>query len=179
MTYLRVRHDDLVTWTWIVPLGLTALSELVFVMAGSPAFFGERGILTLMRDLIQLLIGFFVASLAAVSAFNDPRLEEPMKGEPPKLSELDIVTGKPKLVPLNRRKFLCLLFGYLALLSIVLYLAIMLGALAQPAIATQVSAHTMQWVRNIVAVLYFFLFWQMIATMLIGLYYLSYRLHRD
>ncbi len=65
----------------------------------------------LVNGLLQVLIGFFVASLAAVATFQRPGMDENMRGKAPTLQ------GKG----VTRRQYLCYMFGYLAFMSIAVY----------------------------------------------------------
>ncbi|EKF9782201.1 hypothetical protein RV096_003428, partial [Vibrio cholerae] len=75
------------------------------------AFVGKSGLVQLVNGLLQVLIGFFVASLAAVATFQRPGMDENMRGKAPTLQ------GKG----VTRRQYLCYMFGYLAFMSIAVY----------------------------------------------------------
>ena len=68
-----------------------------------------------------ILIGFYIAALAAVSSFRNDTLDRELSGRPVKL--VNARQGKKKEEILTRRRFLAVLFGYCAVLSICLYIA--------------------------------------------------------
>lgn len=89
-----------------------------------PDIFGDHGIVQGVNGLLQILTGFYIASLAAVATFNKQSMDEVMPGEPP---IVDVRGGK--IEQLTRRRFVCSMFGYLAFISLFVYL-IGIGALA-------------------------------------------------
>ena len=44
---------------------------------------GSKGIVDLINGILQILSGFYIASLAAIATASLPRLDEPMKGATP------------------------------------------------------------------------------------------------
>src|SRR5258706_8987546 len=96
-------------------------------------------------DLLQVLTGFYIASLAAVATFNKPGLDDPMAGDPPTLREdyCAITTVKP----LTRRRFLCLLFGYLSWLSLFLYFIGKGGGLIQKWASINISYNHLMYCK--------------------------------
>ncbi|MEJ1644057.1 hypothetical protein SMA60_27945, partial [Escherichia coli] len=72
-------------------------------------------------------IGFYIAALAAVSTFSSPSIDEVMAGDPPTL--LEKFRGQKIKVELTRRRFVCYLFGYLALVSFMLFCLGMISVL--------------------------------------------------
>ncbi|MCK1670190.1 hypothetical protein [Bradyrhizobium sp. 153] len=67
-----------------------------------------------------VLTGFFIAALAAVATFGKQEMDDPMPGEPPVRLEHTINT-ETYYENLSRRRFLSFLFGYMAFLTLVLY----------------------------------------------------------
>ena len=97
--------------------------SLVAAVALAPGFransigvnvFGEYGLVHGVNQLLQLLVGFYVAALAAVATFSRPGLDDPTGGDPL------ILDGKIS-EPLSRRRFACLVFGHLAVVGFSLY----------------------------------------------------------
>ncbi|MGK9996690.1 hypothetical protein O6197_24780, partial [Salmonella enterica subsp. enterica] len=78
-----------------------------------------NGLLLQVNGLLQVLIGFYIAALAAVSTFSSSSIDEVMAGVPPTLVEK--FRGQKLTVELTRRRFVCYLFGYLALVSFMLF----------------------------------------------------------
>ncbi|QEH09387.1 hypothetical protein [Histophilus somni] len=75
---------------------------------------GDKGIIDIVNGILQILSGFYIASLAAIATASLPRLDEPMKGIPP------IYLGN-KNKNITRRVFLTHLFGYLSFISLFIY----------------------------------------------------------
>ena len=166
LKYLRIRHHTKIVYDWIIPGVLTSLTiaPLYLVSSGESTII-YKYLISSIRELIQILVGFFIAALAAIATFNDPKVDEVMAGDsPPKLAD-----SSGHLLPLTRRRFLCFLFGYLAFISLALYIMTMILEVLSidDKVLTSVN-------------LYFigFFFWQMIISTLIGLHFLSDRIYR-
>jgi len=128
---------------------------------------GPSGIVTGVSSLIQVLVGFYVATLAAVATFPTSSLDQPTNR----------ITLKKK--PLMRRRFLAYLFGYLALLSLFLFVALLFRPLAHGLLGQLDSADLQKCLRLAFVFIYQFVFWQMVFITLLGLYYLTDRIHRS
>ncbi|MDV3465562.1 hypothetical protein R1G70_12935 [Stenotrophomonas sp. C960] len=128
---------------------------------------GPSGIVTGVSSLIQVLVGFYVATLAAVATFPT--------------SSLDEDTNRIKLMgsALKRRRFLAYLFGYLALLSLFLFVALLFRPMIHGLLAQVDHACLQRAMRLVFVFIYQFVFWQMVFITLLGLYYLTDRIHRS
>jgi len=162
--YLRISGDGkrlLDTW---LPLALTGASLVIDRFLGPISIMGERGLIQLINELLQVLVGFYVASLAAVATFASPALEQ--------RSQNLYFQGKP----LRRRAFLCYLFGYLSVLSLALYVVGVMAILGsnQLHLATQFAPA----VRPAALAIYVFFAWNMVTVTLMGLHYLIDRAQR-
>src|SRR5437660_212449 len=103
--YLAIRHEIKPRFDWGWPLFLTALTMALFwFLPVKPEVLGDEGFLKGVRELIALFAAFFVVALAAVATFSRESLDLPMEGTTPTLDGRD----------LNRRQFVCYLFGYLS-----------------------------------------------------------------
>lgn len=128
---------------------------------------GPSGIVTGVSSLIQVLVGFYVATLAAVATFPTSSLDEDTN----RIS----LDGKA----LKRRRFLAYLFGYLALLSLFLFVALLFRPMIHGLLG-QIDHFALQRVFRLAFVfVYQFVFWQMVFITLLGLYYLTDRIHRS
>ena len=167
--YLTIRATtyDKIWVDWVFP----ALAALVVTYAWVrwPAVVplaGKSGLIESIGALMQVLVGFYVAALAAVATFTGSSLDENVIGM--------TMDGKP----LRRRLLLSYLFGYLALLSLALYV-LMLFKGVPVAAAQHVIAPVGLAIKYVAAFIYQFIFWQMIFVTLFGLFYLTDRIHRS
>jgi hypothetical protein len=138
--------------------------------------FGASGLISSVVGYLQVVSGFYIASLAAVATFNQENMDKPMAGKSPVLSVRR--RGRMKDEKLTRRRFLCFLFGYLAFLS-VLMLFIGIGAnLVAPAVSQEIDGDFGFYLKWLFAGCYIFVGYNLIFTTLLGLYYMTDRIHR-
>lgn len=192
LLYLRVKHERkasldfwlplIVSVTFVVLVHVTASWWIVFrpPSGQTPAssFLADR-----LIALLSALSAFYVAALAAIATFNGKNLDEVMAGDPPTLRH-----GKYKNEPerLTRRRFLSLLFGYLAfasfLYTIFLVLAPVVGQITHGALE-MLSGSKYYFVSKalylIITLIYTFCFFQIMSITFIGLHYLSERMSRE
>lgn len=175
--YLQIKHVVKHRIDFVLPaiVGLL-MSGVVLALGSKVPIFGGEGYVSLITGLLQILTGFYIASLAAVATFPSPTLDQPLDGEPATLNENRKGVGKK--IHLTRRRFLCFLFGHLALLSIGLYFVGGLANLMSTAVAELVPIYAHWWVRAIFVVLYSVTSAHLFLVTMLGLYYLSYRIHR-
>jgi hypothetical protein len=168
--YLRIRHGLKPRFDWIWPGVLTVVTiTVLWLLPVQPKLLGEHGVLHGVRDLIALFTAFFVAALAAVATFARESLDDLMQGTSPRLHERE----------LTRRQFVSYLFGYLAVLSFGLFLAIVAAEIIAPSLHVAFSPRVFSWVRAISGTVFVFAFWNMIVTTLLGVYFLVERVNFD
>ncbi|MFW3346931.1 hypothetical protein ACN9PN_00890 [Klebsiella pasteurii] len=110
--YVRIKHPEKRFFDWILPvLTAAAITVVISILPKSVSIIGKDSLVSLVNGILQILSGFYIASMAAVATFSKEGMDDVMQGEPPKL----------KKQKLTRRKFLTYLFGYLAFMSIALY----------------------------------------------------------
>src|SRR5579859_4846912 len=117
LNYLRIEHKSKRKYDLYIPLFVAILIGVL--ISESPLkinIFGSRGLIEGVDSLLQTLVGFYIASLAAIATFNKASLDFEMPGDPPKLRVTQ--HGHSAKEPLTRRRFLCFMFGYLAFLCI-------------------------------------------------------------
>jgi len=174
LSYLRLQYKRSLLIQIVVPalvsIGIFSLVwplEIIEIR-------GDNGLVQAVNYLIAFTIGFFIAALAAISSLSDPRLDEPTSGFPVRAK---IVEKKKVYWPiLSRRQYLTRLFGYLAYISVVLYISGTFSQLIdknwpsynQPYISIGFSA----------LAIYLFGFSSLIINMFIGIYYFSDKIHR-
>jgi len=179
MDYLGIKHASKLRYDLWLPLavsvgctaGYLALPETISLVS-------TTGVTSQIQELVKILAGFFIAALAAIATFQKPDLDRVMAGTPPTLEEFDEDEGRDVTRALTRRRFLCFLFGYLAFLSLALFIATAGALIVKPWIVTAVSPKYFDVVRGAGAFVFMFGFWHMMSIAMLGLYYLTDRLHR-
>lgn len=177
LNYLRARNSQKFAWDWIYPVILAVLMTGCLLVLPQPiSILGDKGLVYWVNELLQVLIGFYIAALAAIASFGRASLDQVIEGDGVLLSVRR--DGAPEDRSLTRRSFLSLMFGYLSLLAIFLYctgLAVSLLAanihLLPPVVLTAL--------RIGFVFIYGFLFAQMLSITLVALFYLSDRIHRQ
>lgn len=122
------------------------------------------------------LPGFYIAALAAVSAFQSPSLDQIIEGEGARVKVVS--RGVFEIIDLTYRMYVCYLFAYLTALSVLLYLMLSLSDEVSDALTRLVPS---RWADGLnVAGSIFLLFWtvNLVLVTLHGLYFLAERMHR-
>jgi hypothetical protein len=178
LDWWRVDHYVIsrVNRIWTPALGFLG-GLLVGLAPGDLNVFGNLGVVNETNGLIPILAGFFVASLAAVATFDRPGLDEVMGGIAPRLANSQ--SGTPER--LTRRRFLCILFGYLAGASVALY---MFGGFAMIAAGELHQVTTIPDEARVIAratfsAAYLGVLANITLTAFVGLYFLIERIHQD
>lgn len=168
LRYLKIKHKEKTFFDLILPLIATICFLGVNHLLPSPLLFtGEKSIISIVNGILQMLSGFYIASLAAVATFSRAEIDEEM-------------LNAPKLdgIPVTRRLFLTHLFGYLAIISILLYFV---GGFVQ------ISTNNLHFLENleyycylswIPQAIYIFGLFNLIFVTLLGLYFMIDRIHR-
>lgn len=174
LKYLTIHHPEKRTFDIWVPLGIA----FVMMLPLFSAQFREDAVTTLdvfgrSSDLLSVLTGFFVAALAAVATFGGPEMDETMPGKPPVT-----LNHGTHIEPLSRRRFLSFLFGYLAFLSLFMYLFGFAFAAVQKYVVVAYIGDLATWTFGTFWVLFSVLAGNLISTSLLGLFYLTDRIHR-
>lgn len=177
LDYLRIRHDAKPLFDWWIPVVIALLLTIgIVLLPVRVVLLGEAGLIAGFNSLLQVLTGFYIAALAALATFNKAGMDELMAGDPPRL--LTSVRGHDTEIRLTRRRFLCLMFGYLALASMLLYLGGLAANLLRDNLAILMPVETNGIVYLVSVFLYLFLSSNLVVTTLLGLYYMSDRIHR-
>ena len=176
LDYLRVKHAEKRVYDFVVPLILTVVSLAVIWSLPRPvAVFGPDSLVALVTGLTRILTGFFIASLAAVATFNKEDMDVPMLGTPPTLLRFK----SRKLEKLSRRRFLSLMFGYLAFMSLFLYLFGGFAQLLSDNLRELIAPAYWGIFRCAFLFFYLLLLFNVVSTALLGLYYMADRIHRS
>lgn len=164
--WIKTRHGEKRLVDWVFPtMAALTVTSIWAVWPGLIPLRGTEGVVTGIGSIMQVLVGFYVAALAAVATFPSPALDQEAIG----MSR----AGQP----IKRRVFLAALFGYLAFLGLCLLVMSLFKKLP-----TALALETAQLARYAVHALLFLhqlVFWQMVFITLLGLYYLTDRIHRS
>ena len=168
--YLRIRHPlKRVVDYWSV--GIAVCASLI-VYSAWPALnvFGPSGLLSGLNGVLAILPGFFITCLAAIATFSGAayRIDDRFEGE------AAILDGEP----LTRRQFLCHLFAYVSLLSLMLYfLGVFAVAAATSPHGAFLSTHRVV-IHLTYEAIYAGILGNIFGVTLIGLVFLSSRMTR-
>lgn len=177
--YLRIRHGYWAQYNLIFPFLLTtSFFLLLFFVSESFSALGSTGVLSEFTQLLAILSPFFLASLAAVSTFSGYGNfdEEIGMADPPKIERYVRGRWEGPFI-LTTRQFLSLLFGYCATISILLFLTAVVASRAQP-IGSPYAPLSEQIVNGAIIGTFLFVFFHMIVATILGVYYLSDKMHR-
>jgi len=173
-----VRHPQKRGFDLWIPLVITTgLVVLAAVLPSPVRFVAEKGVIEQVNELLQVLVGFYIAALAAVATYTHPSLNQKFAGAAAVLPQR-IKGSDDKGKELTRRQFLSMMFAYLALLSLILYFSGILVSTFSPLLSHIPSILGRSIVRSIVMIVYTFGCAQLVVITLLGLYYLGDRLHR-
>lgn len=176
LAYWRIKHSEKVKFDLILPIMIAAIFCLPLLSARFRVdALGSLNIIETIGSFIGLLVGFFIAALAAVATFGSPDMDDEMPGP---LVLHHWRNGVEYDENLSRRRFLSFLFGYLAFVSIFVYLfgigfkivyTYLIGV-AWPAYSD--VSFVGFWI------VYVFLIASILSNTLLGLFYLTDRMHR-
>jgi hypothetical protein len=117
-SFFRLRGADLWFFQYVYPTVISAVIFVSYQMLEGEFFAVQlTSIVSSATTLMGVLVGFYIAALAAVTSFPNESLNSIMAGNAPKILERS--TGQR--MPVTRRRFLAILLGYCAFLSIFVY----------------------------------------------------------
>jgi len=170
LDYLRIRHPlkrFVDVWATVLPFFMGVTLTAVF-----PDFniFGSSGLISGLNSVLSILPGFYITSLAAIATFSGAayRIDDRLEGEQA------LLAGDA----LTRRQFLCHLFAYLSLLSLLLYFSGVVGMAAATSPHSAVIASHRLLIHYGFVSFYVALLGNIIGATLIGLIFLSNRMTR-
>lgn len=186
--YLRIKqgtglfHSKRV-YDIVLPTALTAATVgLCGALSVPLEIAGHKGVTKSLTDLLALLIAFYMAALAAVSTFERKGIDNKLKGGDAVLYVLNHKTGNRDKKALSYRQFIAYLFGYLAFLSLILFMTLVFISSAWPKIEKQMATYK-AWDKvatlaldPLMFVVLVFGVWQLFVTSLLGIYFLADRM---
>lgn len=179
LSFLKLKSPDIVWYQWWYPLLLCVIGQLIFwSLPIQPNIFGANGIVDSVVGVLNMLIGFYIAALAAVASFQSETLNKSMKGRAPTIKVNR--KGQETDEVLTRRRFLCILFGYCAFVSIFLYCVSVVSGIILPSLnEAAFFVNFRGFIKFIWLTVYFYFVASLFATTLLGLHYLIDRMHRE
>ncbi len=176
-SFLRLKSPDIIWYKWIYP---TVLSAIVL---GGYFLFGNwikvpslSNLIEDINSLMGILIGFYIAALAAVSSFTNENLDTIMKGRPPVIFVKR--NGDTIEERLTRRRFLAIIFGYCAVLSIILYVFGVVFVKVTWSLPNGELALVFSVLKKIAWAVYTWGLASLLVVTLLSLHYLVERMHR-
>jgi len=147
---------------------------------------GKEGMMSDVKSLLQLLIAFFIAALAAVSTFQNEYMQEDLSGQPAKLNAWSVDDECFKDFILSRRQFVCYLFGYLSFISIFIFILISLSQgfsdevrIFLENLETKLNCnYLVTTIRTAGVFIYSSILGNLLSTTLLGLYFLTSGFHK-
>lgn len=176
LKYLRARSRTKPYWDWGIPLTMSAIVVWLYIMLPSSfPLATEKGLFASVNQLLQVLVGFYIAALAAVSSLNSVALDQPVEGDPVTIAQ----RGLDQPVSLNRRRLISLMFAYLSFTSISMYAVGVLAILGSPAFNQIVPVYFSVPFKIAFLALYSLILAQSVCITLVTLFYLGDRMHRQ
>ena len=176
LSYLLIRHPAKWRYDFLYPAVFSLILGAVIIAAGPNLnMAGDRGVLDQLNSLLGILVGFFIAALAAVATFDRPSMDDPMLGVAPLMRIKE--KGVSYDIPLSRRVFLSQLFGYLTVASLIVFTMGAVGQLSATALEGTLTPKTYEWGRFAFIYAYTFGLANVLVNTLLGVFYLSFRIH--
>lgn len=169
LKYIKIHHPEKRLYDYVFPLITAAITTIVFILI-SPKIkiVGPGGLILLVNGILQILSGFYIASLAAVATFQRSNMDELMEGTPPTYNNL----------PLTRRMFLTKLFGYLAFISIFIYFFGGAVELMQHSFS-KIPTKALIYIQSAFIFMYTLAVSNIIFTTILGMHFMIERLNKD
>jgi hypothetical protein len=132
--------------------------------------FGDNGVIHGVNGLLQALVGFFIAALAAIATFQGTtyRIDERLDGD------AALLVGEP----LTRRQLLSHMFAYLSCGALFLFIVGIAALAIAPTIQPVFDEFVVLSLRTIFAIVFFSALAHLIGTTMIGMVFLGNRLTR-
>lgn len=172
-SFFRLSGADLWFFQYLYPTFLAAAIVGSYQYLDGNLFTIQlAGIVSSATTLMGVLIGFYIAALAAVTSFPNESLNSVMAGNAPKIRE----RSSPDKQAVTRRRFLSILLGYCAFLSIFIYAV---GSVySSVAFVPFVSADLMAWLVCLWWTFYAWISASLLVVTMLCLHYLVDRMHR-
>jgi hypothetical protein len=173
-SFFRLGGADLRFFQYLYPTVLAGAILVAYQALQRNWFmFQLDSIVASATTLMGVLIGFYIAALAAVTSFPNESLNSVMAGNAPKIREI----SSNKKEPVTRRRFLSILLGYCAFLSIFIYAvgSLYSSVVFAPFINTTLSS----WLISLWWIFYTWISSSLLVVTMLCLHYLIDRMHRS
>lgn len=167
ISYIRISHPEKRYFDFVLPIVTSILITIaIYFLPNQIDLIGKDSLVSLVNGILQILSGFYIASMAAVATFQKDGMDDVMSGSPP------IMKGHA----LTRRKFLTYLFGYLAFMSIAMYFVGGAAQLVQNNLS-QFEMLRLPWVRVVLIFIYISIISNIIYTTTLGMFFMINKMH--
>lgn len=179
LNYLRIRHGYARSYNWVYPAIVSFLLTWLVLSLVTPAtLFEKDGLLSSFTPFLSILSPFYIASLAAVSTFSGNRsVDEKFGMTEPVLLEIRGAGGGWEWVDVTPRHFLSLLFGYCTAVSLFLLLTSIFSSFISIVVMISPSQYH-DLIFSMIFLAFSFFLCQLLLCTLLGVYFLSDRIHR-
>ncbi|EIC3510599.1 hypothetical protein ACSRB9_10990 [Salmonella enterica] len=167
--YLMISHSEKKWFDFILPITVSCIAVIIInILPKNISLIGKDSLISLVNGILQILSGFYIASMAAVATFQKKGMDNIMDGVAPTLR------GKK----LTRRRFLTYLFGYLAFMSITLYFV---GGTVQLMSSSIKELHLSQygWLKNLCLFVYLSFVCNILSTTALGMFFMIDKMHEE
>lgn len=161
---------------WVFPSFITFILSIFLVRGNMPQIVGNDGVLNKLAGFLQIMPGFYLTALAAVSTFSNSTLDLLLPSPSPTIN-ITYNGSKIKDMPLTRRRFLNYLFSYLTILSLLLYFSIIIAELFVNVDFIR-NDYFQSYMKPILLWLYALFVFQMLSITIFSLYQLCERIHQ-
>lgn len=177
LKFLAIKHAEKWKFELLLPAIACAIACLPLLSSTfRGTALGEFDILGKSLGFVSPLAGFYIAALAAVATFGRAEMDEPMSGDQ-SVTLRHTRAGVKYEEDLTRRRFLSFLFGYLAFASLVITVIGVSYAVFDKFFLGDYK-DIRPYLFSIFWVFYTFLFGNVLSNTLLGLFYLTDRMHR-
>ena len=178
--FFRLRGKSLAHFQWTFPCVFFVFGVAINILFSEFFFVFSVEFFEDVRSIFGILTGFSIASLAAIATFKNPNLSNFMANDGVFIVELVGVSWEKRQI--SRREFLCIIFGYLSFVSlIIILLSSMFDVLCSPQNTSHESAIDACYLNGFSRIWFLPYVWLLcsaVVVKLLGLHYLIYRMHR-
>jgi len=175
LKFLRIKSAGLFWYQWTAPTIICAASLLVYGISPIEIkIFGDYGVIRGLNTFYSVVIGFYIAGLAAVSTFPSAHLDKEISGHPTVL--VSYKGGSSSEEKLTRRRLMAYVFGYCVFLAIILLIT---GTIASGTSFVGDVEDFKLIVQYFFVVFYVYCSSSLLVATLFMLHYLTERMHRE
>jgi len=177
LNYLRISHGYATRYNWVYPIIAGIISSTLLILSLSPQESLQKATSS-FTSILAILAPFYIAALSAISTFSGPKqIDQPFRMKEPVVLSVIGTGGDWGNINVTPRHFLSLLFGYCTVLSIFLFLFSVFTGLFR-SVLDMLDHKLTEYLASFLLFLFLSLISQLILCSLIGVYYLSDKIHR-